>query len=86
MYKINWDVTINFKNKRIGVGIVVWDCESQVIAAKCHSICVGQEPVIVEAQAALRAVEFSCDLELQSIILEGDSMQVVNVVKTNDSN
>jgi hypothetical protein len=35
--------------------------------------------VIAEAQVALRAVEFSYDLELQSIILEGDSLQVVNV-------
>jgi hypothetical protein len=42
MYKINWDVAIDFKNKLIGVGIILQDCEGQVIAAKCHSICISQ--------------------------------------------
>jgi hypothetical protein len=42
--------------------------------------------VIAEAQTTLQAVEYSCYLELQSIILERNSLQVVNAVKTNDSN
>jgi ribonuclease HI len=40
----------------------------------------SQELVVVEAQAALCAVEFCCNLGLQDIILEGDSTHVVNSV------
>lgn len=69
MYKINWDVAIDSKNKCMGIDIIAWDCEGQVIATKCHSVCVRQEPVIGEAQAALRVVKFSSDLGLQSITL-----------------
>jgi ribonuclease HI len=57
-----------------------------VIAAKCLSVCGRQEPVKAEAQAALGAVDFSCDFGLQSIILKGDSLQVVNVVNANGPN
>ncbi len=74
MYKISWNVAIDSKNRRIGIGIIARDCEGQVIAANCHSVCVRQEPVIAKAQAALRAMEFNYELGLQSIILEGDSL------------
>jgi hypothetical protein len=39
-----------------------------------------------EAANTLCAIEFSRDLELQSIILKGDSLQVVNTLKKNESN
>ncbi len=42
--------------------------------------------MIAKAQVALRAMEFSCDLGLQNIILKEDSLQVVNVVKANGPN
>jgi hypothetical protein len=34
----------------------------------------------------LNAAEFSCDLGLQEICLEGDTLQIVNGVKTNERN
>jgi hypothetical protein len=45
--------------------------------------CIVSEPVIVEVMVALNAAEFSGDLGLQSIILKGDSLQIVNALKTN---
>jgi len=54
--------------------------------AKCQTICVRQEPVVAEAQAALCAGKFCCDLGLQNIILEGDSSETVNAVKANSPN
>jgi hypothetical protein len=65
MYKINWDVATDSKNKRLGIGIIAWDYEGQVIAAKCPTICVRQEPGITKAQAALQVMEFNCKLGLQ---------------------
>jgi len=66
------------QNMCMGIGIIVRDCEGQLIAAKSQTISVRQEPVVAEAQAALCAEEFCCDLRLQDIILEGDSSQAVN--------
>lgn len=42
--------------------------------------------MVAEAQAALCAGKFCRDLRLQNIILEGDSLQVVNAARANGSN
>jgi hypothetical protein len=39
-----------------------------------------------EAANTLCAIEFSRDLELQSIILKSDSLQIVDTLKENKSN
>jgi hypothetical protein len=44
------------------------------------------ELVVVEVVVALNAAEFSCDLGLQQICLEGDTLQIVNDVKANERN
>jgi hypothetical protein len=49
--------------------------------ARSHTICIIVEPGVVQAIAALNATELSRDLELPSIMLKGDSHQVVNAVK-----
>jgi hypothetical protein len=57
MYKVNWDAVVDKKNGRIGLGIVVCDHESVVLAA-CNTIKnVMVESVIDEAWAAFYAVE-----------------------------
>jgi hypothetical protein len=63
MHEINWDVAIDSKNMCMGIGIIARDCEGQVITAKCQTICVRQKPVVAEAQMALCAGEFCCDLD-----------------------
>jgi hypothetical protein len=63
--------------KKLGCGIIVRDHMGFVIAAQCDRLDVFQEPVIAEALASLVGVEFSRDLGLPDIILEGDSLQVV---------
>ena len=54
----------------------------QVCATSCHVMEGCPDPVIVEAMGALCALEFSHDLGLQQIILEGDSKQVVQAIIT----
>lgn len=81
VYKVNWDVAIDSTNRRMGIGIIVRDSLGRVEAARSQTICAVQEPVFAEAQGALCAAEFSRDLGLQSIILEGDSIQVVNALQ-----
>jgi hypothetical protein len=80
MCKINWDMAIDSKNMHMGIDIVARDCEGHIIAAKCRTICVRQEPIVAEAQADLCVEKFCYNLGLQNIILVGDSSQVINAV------
>ncbi len=61
-------------------------CEGHVLAAKSFTIVGPLEPIVAEALAALHAVEFNRDLRLRRIILEGDTLQVVNAMKSTSHN
>jgi hypothetical protein len=80
-YKVNWDAALDSVNQRMGVGVIVRDHMGRVIAARSTTVEFSSEPVVAEAIAALHAAEFSRDLGLPKIILEGDSLQVVNAVQ-----
>jgi ribonuclease HI len=80
-YKINWDVAIDTKLHRMGFGVIIRDHRGAVCAAKCKRFNRDYEPVIGEAMAAMEAVEFSKDRGLLDIMLEGDSLQVVQAIK-----
>jgi hypothetical protein len=81
LYKVNWDVAIDKNMQCMGFGAVIRDHNRLVCAAKCMKIEGIQEPVVGEAMAALAAVEFSKEGDFQDVILEGDSLQVVQVLK-----
>jgi ribonuclease HI len=51
-----------------------------VYAALSHSVEACPAPVIVEAMGALQATEFCRDLGLSDLMLEGDSLQVVQAI------
>jgi ribonuclease HI len=51
-----------------------------VYATLSHSVEVCPAPVIVEAMGALQATEFCRDLGLSDLMLEGDSLQVVQAI------
>lgn len=53
--KINWDVGIDEKNNRLGMGVIIRDSSGAVIAARSLTIQTKQEPVIGEAIEALYA-------------------------------
>lgn len=84
--KVNWNVAIDSLNGRIGIGIIVLDHEECIIVARSITNFVIVEPIITEALAALREMELTRDLWLQRILLEGDMIQIMNVVKANVRN
>jgi ribonuclease HI len=81
IYKVNWDAALDSTNNRMGIGIIVRDYLGMVIAAKSYTMRFISEPVVAEALAALHAAEFSRDLGLPMVILEGDSLQVVTTIQ-----
>lgn len=70
----------------MGCGIIVRDYKGFVIAAQSKRLNALQELVIAEAMAALVVVEFSRDLGIHSIILEGDSLLVVQAIRDQGNN
>lgn len=62
---------------RVGFGLVARAHEGRVIATKRISKTSLIDPLLAEAQGAFHAAELAADLGLRSVILEGDSSQVV---------
>ncbi|KAF5454503.1 hypothetical protein F2P56_024161 [Juglans regia] len=85
-YKINWDAAIDKVNCRIGIGVIIRDwngCVSAILRSTCSSF---PDPLLGEAIAALSAIKFCYDLGPRSIILKGDSLNVVNAVNGPETN
>jgi hypothetical protein len=68
----------------MGVGIIDKDFARRVYAATSWYFSTVQEPMVAEANTALRAVGFSQEWSIQRIILEGDYLQVVNTLNTTE--
>ena len=70
-YKINWDVGIDEKKNRLGVGIIIRDAAEEVIAARSLTIQTKSTLDVGEAIGAFYAAEFGRDIGVEDVILEG---------------
>jgi ribonuclease HI len=86
MYKPNWDAAIDTRNGKLGFGCTVRDIHGTVLAAFCHMVDTVVDPVVAEALAALRTVEFCKNRGFTLIILEGDSLLVVQAINSSGVN
>jgi ribonuclease HI len=84
LIKVNWDAAIDISGKRMGMGIIARDHEGYVLASMCSIKQFIVDPAVAEAYAALKAVEFCCDLGLWNILLEGDALEIVNALLLDD--
>ncbi|KAF5454421.1 hypothetical protein F2P56_024088 [Juglans regia] len=78
VYKLNWDTAIDKINCRVGIGVSIRDWLGLVTAtlrSPCNSF---PDPLLGEALAALRSVQFGINLGLENVIFEGDSKLVVH--------
>jgi ribonuclease HI len=82
MLKINWDAAMNTMNGVIGVGIIARDWRGSVIATKSKHLLLRSEPVVVETLVALQALIFCTKQGYQNVLLEGNAMQVVNMINS----
>jgi hypothetical protein len=72
---------VDEKNWCIGIGIVVSDYEGVVLAAPNTTKNFMVVLVVAEALVAFHVVELCSEMGFVDIILEGDALQIVNVVK-----
>ena len=84
-HKANWDIAIDTKQKRMGLGVIIRDEKELVTAALSRTMDILQEPTVGEAMGALGVAEFSKDIGISNIILEGDFKQVVEAVTSKGS-
>jgi hypothetical protein len=86
LVKINWDVVVDKTKKKMGISVIIRDGNGKVLTTlvepKNHIITLN----VAEAMIALRIVNFSCDLEFYTIILEGEVLQIVQALEKGGSN
>jgi ribonuclease HI len=75
--KVNWDASINFKKKCIGVGIVARNSLGDFVGGRSIIQNIETDSRIAESFAALMAVLFCKELGLSKVIFEGDAAQVI---------
>ncbi|XP_059441892.1 uncharacterized protein LOC132174217 [Corylus avellana] len=79
--KINWDASVDKRQNRMGVGVVVRDHDGRALVMFGTSKEYVQDPSMAEAIAAREAVLLAQRLELRHIILEGDSLEIVQLLQ-----
>ena len=70
-YKINYDGAISEADNKAGIGVVVRNCNGEVMASLVQQMERAFQPVEVEAIAACRAVEFGSEIGVDCAIVEG---------------
>ncbi|XP_042964700.1 uncharacterized protein LOC122298922 [Carya illinoinensis] len=73
---------VNQSQQLVGVGVILRDWKSKVLATFRMKQDLFPDPHMAEAFAALQAVNFCKSLGYQDIILEGDSLLVVEGLKS----
>ena len=84
-YKINVDGAVFKDQKAARVGVFIWDCNGQVIATLSKKINAPLGPLDAKAKAVEAGVQFAKDIGIQDVILEGDSLTVLNALCGNTS-
>ncbi|XP_040986476.1 uncharacterized protein LOC121234574 [Juglans microcarpa x Juglans regia] len=65
----------------VGVGVVVRNSSGRIIATLRTKKHLYPDPLLAEAFDALKTVQFGLELGFTQIIIEGDSLQVINNLK-----
>ena len=89
MVKLNFDGAVCSKNKRVGVGVLVW--WSGILMAWSQLLAQSQCPhhtrlrrLSLWQQLQATALSFATELGFRRVILEGDSMEVRQALREND--
>lgn len=83
--KINWDASIDQACNRMGLGVVVRDSSGELRGSLFASVHGITDLDVAEAMAAWRAANLCIVQGFQSVILEGDSTNIVNALRMKGS-
>ena len=82
--KINFNGVVCSKEEKAGVGVVVRDATGLVLASCAKIMHQPYKAAKVESLAAATALSFATNLDFQRVVLEGDSMEVIQALREND--
>ncbi|XP_075633668.1 uncharacterized protein LOC142606158 [Castanea sativa] len=83
-YKVNYNAAIFDTMGHAGLGVVIRDCNGNVVAALSLKIGLPHSVETAEALAALRAVVFAKELRIFKVVVEGDCLKVVQALKAKE--
>ncbi|KAK9993181.1 hypothetical protein SO802_022884 [Lithocarpus litseifolius] len=83
--KLKFDGIVFREFGKAGLGVMVHDCQGNVIASLLEQAPLPFSPIIVEAMAAARAITFSQELGITEFMLEGDSEAVINSLRSTEA-
>ena len=84
-YKINYDGAISNADNKIRIGVVVRNCNGEVMASLIQQLEQAFQPMEVEAIVACKVVEFGSEIGVDYAIVEGDSEVIVKALRNNDN-
>lgn len=70
-------INLNKETKIMGVGVVIRDDNGAFVAAFSKIVPYILDLLTVEIVAVWHAAQLACDLGLQNVLLEGDSLNVI---------
>jgi ribonuclease HI len=83
--KANWDVAVERKTRRLGIGIIIRDDHGECCATKSWTRMGLLDPTAVEATAAFMAIQMCIVLGMQQVQFEVDARVVVDAVNRGES-
>ena len=78
--KINFDGAMCPKKKKAGIGVVVGDVNGLVLASCAKIKHQPYKAVEIESLAAATTLSLATDFGFRRVILEGDSMEVIQAL------
>lgn len=84
-YKANFEAAL-FNNCNVAsLGVVIRDCNGNIIGALSQKIAFPQSVEHAEALAASRAVTLARELNLFKVIFEGDCLRIIKAINTKEA-
>ncbi|XP_042969026.1 uncharacterized protein LOC122301701 [Carya illinoinensis] len=78
--KVNWDASLNLKERRMGAGIIVRDEKGKALVVVCDQKVNVDSLVVAECFALRMAIELCSELNIHKAIFEGDARIVIEAV------
>ncbi|KAK1555857.1 hypothetical protein Q3G72_032414 [Acer saccharum] len=83
-FKMNNDAAIDRIKDRVGIGVIIWNGDGNVLASSAQRIDAAYSPQIAEAMALLRGILFSREVGLWPCFVESNAKVVVDLINAPD--
>ncbi|XP_041009312.1 uncharacterized protein LOC121253353 [Juglans microcarpa x Juglans regia] len=80
--KVNWDASLNLKERIMGAGIIVRDENGEALVAIYDQNANVDSPLVAECFAVRMAIELCNELNIHNVVFEGDARIVIEAVQS----